>query len=430
MADTIKIGSLDISAFKVGSSDCKIYLGSTLLYPTATPAPKWIATYSDTHIESAQCNSSSSISNNEITKTDLVDIVIGDCVTGISFFAFSGATSLENVTFGNSIASLNISAFQNCESLTSIDLPDSVTTIGANTFRDCINLTTVNIGTGITTIDGSSFQSCSSLTSVTINATTPPTLGSMAFESTNNCPIFVPAASLSAYQTAWSTYASRIQAIPVPTPTYQWVLYNEGDTVPSTTFYGVKLYGLELNGEIDFSVDGHTGVAFIYDYANSEWTALDMASYDPIDISGYFDGDNCYTILFSDIGYGGMSVEHPAVGEQFEFDVDLYEEHVPTLQWVTFNNGDTISSDLDVYGVSGISQDLLDTYGSSGSYIQFARSKIYIEFYIYNSDLSYCSDGSRLATDQMEIIFSNRGCSDFINQGARVSGTIQLYIYA
>ena len=33
MADNIKIGNLDISAFKVGSSDCKIYLGDTLLYP-------------------------------------------------------------------------------------------------------------------------------------------------------------------------------------------------------------------------------------------------------------------------------------------------------------------------------------------------------------------------------------------------------------
>lgn len=36
MADTIKIGSLDISAFKVGSSDCKIYLGDTLLYDGGT----------------------------------------------------------------------------------------------------------------------------------------------------------------------------------------------------------------------------------------------------------------------------------------------------------------------------------------------------------------------------------------------------------
>ena len=33
MADGIKIGSLDISAFKVGSDDCKVYLGDTLLYP-------------------------------------------------------------------------------------------------------------------------------------------------------------------------------------------------------------------------------------------------------------------------------------------------------------------------------------------------------------------------------------------------------------
>lgn len=33
MADTIKLGSNNISAFKVGSNSCKIYLGDTLLYP-------------------------------------------------------------------------------------------------------------------------------------------------------------------------------------------------------------------------------------------------------------------------------------------------------------------------------------------------------------------------------------------------------------
>ena len=101
-----------------------------------------------------------------------------------------------------------------------------------------------------------------------------------------------------------------------------------------------------------------------------------------------------------------------------------------TLQWVTFSNGDTIPSDLDVYGVSGISQNLLSTYGESGSYLQFQLSKSWVEYYIYNSDSSFCANGSELKTDPMEIIFSNRGCSDFINQGATVSGTIQLYIYA
>ena len=33
MADGIKIGNLDISAFKVGSGDCKVYLGDVKVYP-------------------------------------------------------------------------------------------------------------------------------------------------------------------------------------------------------------------------------------------------------------------------------------------------------------------------------------------------------------------------------------------------------------
>ncbi len=39
MADSIKIGNLDISAFKVGSGDCTIYLGDTKLYPNEPPTP-------------------------------------------------------------------------------------------------------------------------------------------------------------------------------------------------------------------------------------------------------------------------------------------------------------------------------------------------------------------------------------------------------
>ena len=37
MANGIKIGNLDISAFKVGNSDCKVYLGDTLLYEPTPP---------------------------------------------------------------------------------------------------------------------------------------------------------------------------------------------------------------------------------------------------------------------------------------------------------------------------------------------------------------------------------------------------------
>lgn len=41
MADTIKIGNLDISSFKVGSDDCKVYLGDVKLYPQSSPTPTW-----------------------------------------------------------------------------------------------------------------------------------------------------------------------------------------------------------------------------------------------------------------------------------------------------------------------------------------------------------------------------------------------------
>jgi hypothetical protein len=79
-------------------------------------------------------------------------------------------------------------------------------------------LTSVTIGTGVTIIWSSAFRGCFSLTRVTIHATTPPTLGSQAF---NNNPleppqIFVPADSVVAYRSAWWPVfdSSRIFAIP------------------------------------------------------------------------------------------------------------------------------------------------------------------------------------------------------------------------
>lgn len=93
---------------------------------------------------------------------------------------------------------------------------DCVTSIGASVFDGCSGLTSINIPSGVTSIGLRAFYNCSSLTSVTVEATTPPTLGVNAFYSTNNCPIYVPAASVDTYKAAsgWSYYAARIQAIP------------------------------------------------------------------------------------------------------------------------------------------------------------------------------------------------------------------------
>ena len=147
--------------------------------------------------------------------TSLTSIDIPNSVTSIDNDAFSNCNKLTNVTIGKNVITIGDDAFYSCTSLTSIDIPDSVTSIGMSAFKYCSGLTSVTIGNGVTSIIGESFKYCSSLTSITIQATTPPTLGSYAFDSTNNCPIYVPAESVDAYKTAsgWSSYADRIQSI-------------------------------------------------------------------------------------------------------------------------------------------------------------------------------------------------------------------------
>ena len=232
----IYLGNTNIGSLFKGASDISIYLGENKVYPLGEPVFKWKATYSDSHTESAQCGSSSEIVNGEINPDNLVSVEIGDCAASIGNSVFSFCESLTSCTIGSGVTSIGSSAFFDCRGLTSITIPDSVTSIGDNAFSDCRSLTSCTIGSGVTSIGDSAFnmctsltsidipsgvtsicdyafQSCNSLTSITVNATTPPTLGEYAIDDTNNCPIYVPSASLTAYQTAWPDYASRIQAI-------------------------------------------------------------------------------------------------------------------------------------------------------------------------------------------------------------------------
>ena len=94
----------------------------------------------------------------------------------------------------------------------------SVTSIGHYAFSGCYSLTSITIPSTVTNIGVRVFYGCSSLTSVTCLATNPPTLANAnAFQGTNaNLVIYVPSESVETYKTTniWSTYASRIQAIP------------------------------------------------------------------------------------------------------------------------------------------------------------------------------------------------------------------------
>ena len=107
-----------------------------------------------------------------------------------------------------------------------------------------------------------------------------------------------------------------------------------------------------------------------------------------------------------------------------------------TLQWVTFSNGDTISSDLQIYGIKGIVSDLSNVFYFADVdeiYVEDAgRNKFNAIFGGYTT--SCYSEEGILSNTSVEYTFSNIGCSDSYTVRsktiANMSNDIQLYIYA
>jgi hypothetical protein len=203
--------------------------------------------------------------NTEITSFNEFEYFTG--VTGtLGMYAFNDCTALTSIKLPDGItniggnSTLAKGAFYQCTSLNSIKLSASLKTIGADAFYKCplselteipsnvetiefqafyyAQFTSIKINEGCTKIGKAAFQycdkliaaempstttsvldmafaHCSKLESVICRATTPPTLGLYVFTNTNNCPIYVPDASLEAYKTAtnWSSYASRIKGL-------------------------------------------------------------------------------------------------------------------------------------------------------------------------------------------------------------------------
>ena len=170
--------------------------------------------------------------------SSLTSITIPNSVTSIGSWAFEGCSSLTSITIPNSVTSIDDYAFHYCPSLTSIvvesgnttydsrnscnaiietatntlivgcqntTIPNSVTSIGYGAFYACSSLTSITIPNSVTSIEDYAFYGCT-LTSVTVKATTPPTIGSNAFNSSPTC--YIPCGTLAAYQA--SDWASQV----------------------------------------------------------------------------------------------------------------------------------------------------------------------------------------------------------------------------
>lgn len=193
---------------------------STLSFGSGTIISK-VGTYSYTFgnskISNIDLNGVTLIGDYAFKKTSgFTSITIPSSVTTFGSNAFASISGLNSVTIDYaSNATLKSSQFTG-SSITSLTIGSHPTSIGDSMFRKCTGLTSIVIPSNISSINGYAFDGCSGLTSITVHSVTPPTLGISAFNSTNDCPIYVPSESVDAYKAAsgWSSYASRIQAIP------------------------------------------------------------------------------------------------------------------------------------------------------------------------------------------------------------------------
>lgn len=210
MADTIKLGNLDISSFKLGGADCSIYLGSVKLYPTEEPP-------TPSHDNIIEYTASSKLSETTTMSS-----------AGLHTYAFSGTSgqlTITSHTFENGVGTI---AFNG-----------DVKRVGTYAFFRCSGATSITIPSSVSVFDNQPFWGCTSLTDITIKATTAPTFNGLVFDNTNNCNINVPCDSLVDYASDSMFYnygwISRLKGI---SPCTNKVRYNDS----GTTCHGYDLY--------------------------------------------------------------------------------------------------------------------------------------------------------------------------------------------
>ena len=151
----------------------------------------------------------------------LSSIIIPNGASSIGNNAFCNCVALEHVIIPDSVVQIGDSAFAACYKLNDLTMGNGITNIGTYAFSDCSNLINVTIPDSIKGIGEGAFANCANLKSVYCKETIPPSIGQHAFyyyhTATSpvgwrriDCEIYVPTASMDAYKTIWSDYASSI----------------------------------------------------------------------------------------------------------------------------------------------------------------------------------------------------------------------------
>ena len=134
------------------------------------------------------------------------ELIIPNQIKTIKDFGFC-YSQFTSIVFeeGSELVNIGYCAFYFCRRLSeAITIPEGVMTIGDNAFEGCSVLPSVTIPSTVTTIGNDAFRNCYYLTSMQCDATTPPIVGSSAFDGVpkDNFTLKVPEASIPLYQTA------------------------------------------------------------------------------------------------------------------------------------------------------------------------------------------------------------------------------------
>lgn len=118
---------------------------------------------------------------------------------------------LTNELWGQQFLNTNLRSVENLGKVTII--PGAGNQYGC--FSYCSNLRRVKLPDTIQKICDGAFCDCSSLEAIILYGSTPPSLVVSALNTSNNCPIYVPDASVDAYKAAsnWSSLADRIKPL-------------------------------------------------------------------------------------------------------------------------------------------------------------------------------------------------------------------------
>ena len=161
-----------------------------------------------------------------------------------------------------SVETIGNYAFGGCTNLTSITIYDKVTTIGDGAFYNCTGLTSLTIPASVETIGESAFENCENLGRVYVLPTTPPDLGSNAFDSYNyNLKIVVPTAAYSNNNLeGWSSYSNQLKrGYTVDGTNITFTTTNNGPLVEMGETVTLSYTGTIPDGDaVFYSIDGGT----------------------------------------------------------------------------------------------------------------------------------------------------------------------------